>query len=203
MTQNISTYHEFQGAHNFAVTAVLRRHTWQKTLHTHCIPASPLLLYWVHFDSAAPVPVHSLSSCSSWTLLSLLSVKPQSDVGICMHACASVCCTVHLCRGRWVNAPQIGCRSSPQLAPGWHTWADWQVRMFQEFCLGFVLSFVPNEPNKVVMIMVAYSGVCCLNCFSVWHLSAWWCHFWTKVSLIVALAQVETNVQSFEQNHGF
>lgn len=189
----------------FAVTAVLRRHTWQKTLHTHCIPAPPLLLYRVYCtcifiqQHLCPCTLFAAEPCCHFW------VRQASEwytVGVCIH--------VHPCAVQYICAG-VGGWTRHRLPVGRAlSWPLGDTRgpigrceCFKSFVGALCCLLSQTSPSEVAMIMEAYSGDCCLNCFSVWHLNAQWRHFWTKLSLIVALAQVEADLQSFEQNHGF
>lgn len=113
VTQNIATHHEFQGADNFAVTAVLWRHTWRRALHTCCTLASVmrarLSVFWCKSADASTC-IHTNRAwrqLCSWvsTLLSLWQVKwgrkgskeRGERVEVCEHVWVWVCVCLRVC----------------------------------------------------------------------------------------------------------
>lgn len=206
VTQNISTHREFQDADNFAVTAVLRSHTWRRALHTCCTLASVirarLTVFWCKSPYAATY-AHTNRTwrrLGSWASPSLsLAVKwgrEREGWGMCACKCVPVCLRVRVCMyvcrskgSRWLSIV---------LQISWQSTSSWPVgdtRGLSGRCDRFK-SFVAapccfcQKQAKLRFWTTAEAWGLLLNSHSAPHLNRQWCCFQTRLACIVVLSKV-------------
>lgn len=196
VTQNISTHHEFQGSDNFAVTAVLQRHTWRRALHTCCILASVirarLSVCWCksscastcthteHRDSLAPELCHPCH-VGKW---SEAGKDRKRGGSLPRYARVWGCAFVYVCicrsgGSRWLSVVlQISCPSTSSWPVGDTCGLSGRCDQFKSFVdAPCCFCFFCWKQAKLSFWTIAEAWWLLLNSHFVPHLKTQWCCF--------------------------